>query len=251
VICGTSSRCKRRRGSTSLAPAAWSSCSAAAGRRCSSRSPRQYGRRVVKEPAKWPLRFPGDRNPHLTKTYKGLQALKGLNWRSPSTRLRLPGAERRRQDDDDETAAGPHPADSGQHGITTRPHSVAIRDASAICPRQPASGSYERPRGVDLLGLASLQRPRPTDAARVEEMLELVALHGQATAGERFLGAASASAGAGPGQVNYPTCSVLDEPASALGPTSASTKCSRLMERLRRAHHHLLLGPTSQRCASR
>jgi ABC-2 type transport system ATP-binding protein len=175
---------------------------------------------------------------NLSKAYKGVQALKGLNLTvkqhsifgflgpngagKTTTMKLLLGLLR------------PTSGSGTVFGQDIVRDSVAIRSRVGYLPQQPRFGDGLSAREtLDFTARFFFSGPRSNIEARVEEMLDLVGLQDKADRPVKgFSGGERQRLGLALAQVNYPDLLILDEPAAALDPIGRH-EVLEVMERLR------------------
>ncbi len=175
---------------------------------------------------------------NLSKTYRGVQALTGLNLTVPQHSIfGFLGPNGAGKTTTMKLLLGlirPTSGGGTVFGQDIVRDSVAIRSRVGYLPQQPRFGDHMSAReALDFTARFFFSGPRAKIEARVEEMLELVGLEDKADRPVNgFSGGERQRLGLALAQVNYPDLLVLDEPASALDPIGRHDVLE-VMERLR------------------
>jgi ABC-2 type transport system ATP-binding protein len=176
---------------------------------------------------------------NLSKTYKGVQALKDLhltvkqhsifgflgpNGAGKTTTMKLLLGLIR-----------PTSGSGTVFGQDIARDSVAIRSRIGYLPQQPRFGDNMSAREtLHFTARFFFSGPRPKIEARVEEMLDLVGLQDKADRPvSGFSGGERQRLGLALAEINYPDLLILDEPAAALDPIGRH-EVLQVMERLRK-----------------
>lgn len=175
---------------------------------------------------------------NLTKTYKGVQALKGLNLAVPQHSIfGFLGPNGAGKTTTMKLLLGlirPTSGGGTVFGQDIVRDSVAIRSRVGYLPQQPRFGDRMSAReALDFTAHFFFSGPQSKIEARIDEMLELVGLQDKADRPVNgFSGGERQRLGLALAQVNYPDLLILDEPASALDPIGRH-EVLEVMERLR------------------
>lgn len=175
---------------------------------------------------------------NLSKTYKGVQALKDLNLAVKQHSIfGFLGPNGAGKTTTMKLLLGLIRPTSGGGTVFGQDivfDSVGIRSRVGYLPQQPRFGDHMSAReALDFTARFFFSGPGPKIAERVEEMLELVGLQDKADRPVNgFSGGERQRLGLALAQVNYPDLLVLDEPASALDPIGRH-EVLEVMERLR------------------
>jgi ABC-2 type transport system ATP-binding protein len=175
----------------------------------------------------------------LTKSYKGVDALKALDLRVPKNSifgfLGPNGAGKTTTIKLLLDLIRPTSGTATVFGLDICRDSVAIRDRIGYLPQEPRY--YEHMTARQILRFAarfSFKGPKPEIERRIDETLALVGLEGKADRPVKgFSGGERQRLGIGQAQVNYPDLLILDEPAASLDPMGRRDVLE-VMERLRK-----------------
>jgi ABC-2 type transport system ATP-binding protein len=175
----------------------------------------------------------------LTKSYKGVDALKALDLRVPKNSifgfLGPNGAGKTTTIKLLLDLIRPTSGSATVFGLDIGLDSVAIRDRVGYLPQEPRY--YEHMSARQILRFTarfSFKGPKREIERRIDETLELVGLEGKADRPIKgFSGGERQRLGIGQAQVNYPDLLILDEPAASLDPMGRRDVL-QVMERLRK-----------------
>jgi ABC-2 type transport system ATP-binding protein len=175
----------------------------------------------------------------LTKSYKGVDALKSLDLSVPRNSIcGFLGPNGAGKTTTIKLLLGlirPSGGLATVFGLDIRRDSVAIRDRIGYLPQEPRY--YEHMTARQILRFAagfSFKGPAAEVENRVAETLELVGLGGKADRPVRgFSGGERQRLGIGQAQVHYPDLLILDEPAASLDPLGRRDVLE-VMDRLRK-----------------
>jgi ABC-2 type transport system ATP-binding protein len=176
---------------------------------------------------------------NLTKTYKEVQALQGLNLMVKQHSIcGFLGPNGAGKTTTIKIMLGLIPPSGGQatiFGHDVQRGSVAIRKRTGYLAQDPRY--YEHMTARQIVGYTArffYRGPKDLIEARVEEMLELVGLEEKADRPVRgFSGGERQRLGIAQAQVNYPDLLILDEPAASLDPQGRHDVLE-VMEKLRK-----------------
>ena len=183
---------------------------------------------------------------NLTKTYKEVQALKGLNLTVKQHSIfGFLGPNGAGKSTTIKLLLGLIQPSGGQatiFGHDVQRDSVAIRKRAGYLAQDPRY--YEHMTARQIIGYTArffYRGPKDLLEARVQETLELVDLEDKADRPVRgFSGGERQRLGIAQAQVNYPDLLILDEPAASLDP-HGPPRCAGGHGEAAQVHHHLLL----------
>ncbi len=175
----------------------------------------------------------------LSKTYKEVEALKGLDLQVPQNSIfGFLGPNGAGKTTAIKLLLGlirPTAGTATVFGHDIRRDSIAVRSRIGYLPQDPSFYEYMTARQILRYSAEFyFQGPRAEIERRVEETLELVGLADKADRPIKgFSGGERQRVGIGQAQVNYPDLLILDEPAASLDPLGRRDVLT-VMERLRK-----------------
>lgn len=174
----------------------------------------------------------------LTKTFKNVQALNGLNLQAPPHSIfGFLGPNGAGKTTTIKLLLGlirPTAGSASVFGLDSERDSVAIRARIGYLPQEPRFYEHMTPRQLlDYTARFFFKGPESAISQRVAETLELVGLTDKADRPMKgFSGGERQRVGIAQAQVNYPDLLILDEPAASLDPMGRHDVLE-VMERLR------------------